>query len=143
MPDIIHRVGIKATPQQVFKALTTTDGLSHWWVSNTAGSAKKGGVILFGFCDMEVVEAKPGKLVKWKCVKAWGKEWPGTEVIFELKHKEGQTFVLFTHAKWKKQVEFMRHCSTKWAVFLLSLKNYLERNEGRPSPYDVKIHVGD
>jgi len=25
----------------------------------------------------------------------------------------------------------------------LSLKDWLEREEGRPSPYDVKIHVGD
>ena len=142
MPDIIHRVGIKATPQQVYKALTMTDGLSHWWVANTAGSAKKGGVILFGWCDMEVVEAKPGKRVKWKCVKGV-KEWIGTEITFDLKRKEGQTYVLFTHAKWKKPVEFMRHCSTKWAIFLMSLKNYLERDEGRPSPYDVKIAVGD
>jgi hypothetical protein len=33
--------------------------------------------------------------------------------------------------------------STKWAVFLLSLRDWLERGEGRPDPYDVKIHVGD
>ena len=57
--------------------------------------------------------------------------------------KKDQTFVLFTHANWKKPVEFMYHCSTKWAIFLLSLKDWLEREEGRPSPYDVKIHVGD
>jgi hypothetical protein len=40
-------------------------------------------------------------------------------------------------------VEFMHHCSTKWATFLLSLKDWLERAEGRPAPYDVKIHAGD
>jgi len=40
-------------------------------------------------------------------------------------------------------VEFMHHCSTKWAVFLLSLRDWLERSEGRPAPYDIKIHVGD
>lgn len=53
------------------------------------------------------------------------------------------TFVLFTHAGWREPVEFMHHCSTKWAVFLLSLKNWIERAEGRPHPYDVKIHPGD
>jgi hypothetical protein len=37
----------------------------------------------------------------------------------------------------------MHHCSTKWAVFLLSLMNWLERGEGRPVPYDVKIHYKD
>ncbi len=54
-----------------------------------------------------------------------------------------QTIVLFTHTNWKKPDEFMRHCSTKWATFLLSLKDWLEREEGRPAPYDAKISVDD
>ncbi len=37
----------------------------------------------------------------------------------------------------------MHHCSTKWAVFLMSLKDLLEKSDGRPAPRDVKIHVGD
>ena len=28
----------------------------------------------------------------------------------------------------------MHHCGTKWAVFLMSLKNWIEREEGRPHP---------
>jgi hypothetical protein len=51
--------------------------------------------------------------------------------------------VLFTHAGWREPVEFMHHCSTKWAGFLLSLKGWIERAEGRPHPYDVKVHPGD
>jgi len=64
-------------------------------------------------------------------------------VIFQLKWEDEQTIVLFKHANWKDPVEFMHHCSTKWAVFLLSLRDWLERSEGRPAPYDIKIHVGD
>ena len=143
MPDILHRVGIKAKAAVVYKALTTTDGLSRWWVLGVSGSpGKKGGLIDFGFNKMKVLEAKPGNRVKWKCVDG-PKEWIDTEISFDLKTKQGQTFVLFKHADWKQPVEFMHHCSTKWAVFLLSLKNWLEREEGRPSPYDVKISVGD
>ena len=103
---------------------------------------KKGGIIDFNFADMRVVESKSKKVVKWKCVKG-PKEWVGTDLTFELKAKKDETFVLFTHANWKKPDEFMRHCSTKWATFLLSLKDWLEREEGRPAPYDVKISVGD
>jgi uncharacterized protein YndB with AHSA1/START domain len=142
MPDILHRVGINAPPKKVFNALTTVEGLQHWWVVATAGEAKEGGVIDFGFCKMKVLEAKPQKLVHWKCVSG-PEEWLGTEVSFQLKWEEAQTFILFKHAHWKKPVEFMHHCSTKWAVFLISLRDWLEREEGRPSPYDVKIHVGD
>jgi uncharacterized protein YndB with AHSA1/START domain len=142
MPDILHRVGINAKPEKVFKTLTTLEGLRHWWTTDTRGNAKRGGVINFGFCKMKVVEAKPNKSVKWKCVGG-PREWMGTEVSFELKIKLNQTFVLFKHAGWKEPVEFMHHCSTKWAVFLLSLRDWLERGEGRPAPYDQKIHVGD
>lgn len=142
MADIRHRVGIKASAAKVYQALSTIEGLRHWWISDTAGETRRGGVILFGFSDMKVVKSLPNKLVQWRCVRG-PEEWVGTEVTFELKRKLNQTFVIFTHAHWKKPVEFMHHCSTKWAVFLLSMKSWLERGEGRPAPYDVKIHVGD
>jgi len=142
MPDILHRVGINAASDKVYKALATIEGLRHWWTLDTKGKTQKGDVINFGFCRMKVVESKPGKRVHWKCVGG-PREWVGTEVTFDLKRKMGQTFILFKHAGWKEPVEFMHHCSTKWAVFLLSLRDWLERAEGRPAPYDLKIHVGD
>ena len=40
MPDILHRVGIKASPEKVFEALSTIDGIRHWWVVETAGETK-------------------------------------------------------------------------------------------------------
>jgi uncharacterized protein YndB with AHSA1/START domain len=145
MPDILHGVGIKSTLKKVFEAISTIEGISHWWVVDTSGNDKVGGNIRFrcegGSFDFKVVQLKPNKLVKWKCLKG-PKEWIGTEMTFELKLEAGQVFVLFTHGGWKKPTEFMHHCSTKWAVFLLSLRDWVERGEGHPSPYDVKIGVG-
>ena len=142
MPDIIHRVGIKASAGKVFRAISTIDGLTHWWIVSTKGKTKKGGTIDFGFTKMRVMESVASKRVKWRCVNG-PDEWLDTEVSFELKPRGGQTFVIFKHANWKRPVEFMHHCSTKWAVFMLSLRDWVEREEGRPHPYDVKIHVGD
>ena len=122
MPDILHRVGIKDTPKKVYKALSTIGGLRHWWVTETTGDPKQGGIINFGFCEMKVVNSKPHKFVKWKCVRG-PKDWIDTDVSFQLKYKDHQTFVIFKHSHWKKPVEFMHHCSTKWAIFLLSLKD--------------------
>jgi uncharacterized protein YndB with AHSA1/START domain len=45
MPDILHRVGIDATPEKVFEVLSTFDGLRHWWIRETTGDSKPGGVI--------------------------------------------------------------------------------------------------
>ncbi len=142
MPDILHRVGVDAPPQRVFEALTTLDGLRRWWIADATGDPSAGGTIDFGFCRMHVLEAKPAQFVRWRCVEG-PDEWVGTEVTFSLTWKEGQTFVVFTHSRWREPVEFMHHCSTKWATFLLSLRDMLEGQPGHPAPRDLKIHVGD
>jgi len=142
MPDILHRVGVKRDARSVYKAIATIEGLRHWWTTETSGNPAQGKLIDFGFCRMRVVASKPGKRVHWRCEEG-PREWVGTEVEFDLKPAKGQTYVLFKHSGWKKPVEFMHHCSTKWAVFLLSLKGWLENEEGRPAPYDVKLHAGD
>ena len=142
MADILHRVGIRVPTKKVFQMLTTIEGHRHWWVSDCTGDAAKGGVIDYGFIKVKVMEAKSDSLVKWKVFEG-PKEWMGTEISFQLVRKMGQTFVVFKRAGWKKPVEFIHHCGTQWAVFLLSLMNWLERGEGRPVPYDVKIHYKD
>jgi hypothetical protein len=142
MPDILHRVGVNAKPDRTFAALATIAGLRGWWQSEASGNPTTGGLINFGFCDMQVLSAEPGKRVHWRCTRG-PQEWLGTEVIFRLDWKEEQTFILFEHANWREPVEFMHHCSTKWATFLLSLRDWVEHGRGTPEPHDVKIHVGD
>jgi uncharacterized protein YndB with AHSA1/START domain len=143
MADILHRIGVEqSSPEQVYDALTTLDGLSGWWAENTTGETDVGGVIKFRFgpggFDMAVRELVPGKAVRWEVVDG-PEEWIGTEVSFELTQVNAFTIVLFEHRGWKEPVEFMYHCSTKWATFLLSLKQFLETGTGAPDPRDVQI----
>jgi uncharacterized protein YndB with AHSA1/START domain len=138
MPNIVHRVGIAAEPSRVFQALTTTDGICGWWNSQTEGNASEGGTFQFSSNRLEVIHADPG-VVKWR-YSGLAEDWVGTEIIFRLERREGQTIVLFDHEGWRESNEFMHHCSTKWATFLLSLKDLVETGEGRPEPYkDTKI----
>jgi uncharacterized protein YndB with AHSA1/START domain len=141
MPDILHRVGIAAPVAKVYETLTTLAGHRGWWDSNATGDAGKGGKLTFFGHVFEVVDARPSELVSWKCVSG-SKEWVDTTIEFRLAYKESQTFVMFAHAGWKKPVEFMHHCSTKWATFLLSLKALVETGKGRPAPDDVQVYVG-
>lgn len=55
-------------------------------------------------------------------------------------HTWKQTFIQFRHSGWRESTDFRGHCSMRWAVFLLSLKDVLERGKGRPYPYDLEIH---
>lgn len=143
MADIIHRVGIAGSAGDVYKALVTNEGLSTWWTTDTSGAGGVGSIIKFRFGgggpDFKVVEQKPDSLVRWAHSGEMPEAWMGTEVSFELTNGEGQTYVLFKHSNWKAPSDFMGHCSTKWAVFLLSLKEAVETGKGKPFPDDVPI----
>jgi uncharacterized protein YndB with AHSA1/START domain len=143
MCDILHKVGIKSSsPAAVYQALTNLEGLSGWWTTDTQGDSKVSGVIQFRFgaggFDMKVLELEPAKRVLWQVVEG-PEEWLGTKISFELKQAGDWTIVLFKHQGWKEPVEFMHHCSTKWAVFLLSLKSLLETGKGAPWPNEIKL----
>ena len=142
MADILHRVGIKSSVNEVYKALATREGAAAWWTDNTEGESKVGGVIQFRFgsggFDMKVLELQPARRVLWQVVEG-PQEWIGTRISFDLKQSGDHAIVLFKHQGWKEPVEFMHHCSTKWAVFLLSLKSLLENGKGRPWPDEIKL----
>jgi len=143
MPDILHRVGIKSSsPDGTYQALTTLEGLSGWWSQKTEGENEIGGVVQFRFgaggFDMNVLELEPNKRVLWEVVDG-PEEWIGTKVSWDLKQEGDYTVILFRHQGWREPVEFMHHCSTKWAIYLMSLKSLLETGVGAPDPNDVKI----
>jgi len=147
MADILHRVGIKSSLDEVYKALTTREGLAAWWTHNTQGDSKVGAALQFRFSaagveiggfDMKVLELDPAKRVLWQVVDG-PQEWIGTKVSFDLKQGGDHAIVLFKHQGWKEPVEFMHHCSTKWATYLMSLKSLLETGKGSPSPNDTHI----
>jgi uncharacterized protein YndB with AHSA1/START domain len=143
MYDILHRVGIKASPSDVFDALATRDGLAGWWTTTTDGDSAVGGILQFRFgtlggFDMRVLDLDPGRHVLWQVVDG-PTDWIDTRISFELKQDGDYTIVMFRHEGWRKPVEFMHHCSTKWGTFLMSLKSMLETGAAAPWPNDVKI----
>lgn len=145
---IAHRVGIQATVDQVVAALTTAAGITAWWTREVAADLprdpsfvatfrnSKGEVM--GAMKLRVAVLEPNQHVQWT-VEAGPDEWPGTKINFFLKREGEQTIVLFQHLGWREPGEFMSHCSMKWAIFLLSLKSYVESGTGSPAPDDQKI----
>jgi uncharacterized protein YndB with AHSA1/START domain len=148
MVDIIHRVGIKAPVSKVYAALATIEGVAGWWTKETAGVSEPGRTmeVLFstpagkriGGMKMDVVALEPNKKVHWRFIGG-PEEWIGTDATFDLSQDGDYTIVLFGHRNWRQAVEFMAHCSMKWGTFMMSLKEFVETGEGRPSPDDVKI----
>ncbi|MFJ4655439.1 SRPBCC domain-containing protein [Nocardia sp. NPDC088792] len=143
MVDILHRIGVKAPVAEVYSALTTNKGLADWWTKDTEGAGGEvGDELRFRFAaggfDMQVRELDPGKRVLWEVVDG-PEEWVGTHVDWVLDQKDDYAIVLFTHQGWREPVEFMHHCSTKWGVYLMSLKSLVETGTGAPHPHDLRI----
>jgi uncharacterized protein YndB with AHSA1/START domain len=143
MVDILHKIGVKSpSPGRVYEALATREGLAGWWTSDTRGQGEVGEVLQFRFgtggFDMKVLELRPATHVLWQVVDG-PQEWIGTTISWELRREGDWTVVFFKHQGWKEPVDFMHHCSTKWATFLLSLKSLIETGKGAPWPGDLKL----
>lgn len=99
MVDIVHRIGIKSPSARVYKALSTINGLSHWWTEEVEGDEQIGGKIKFIFREatgeikgrmvMEVQELNPQKDIRWRCIEG-PDEWIGTDITFQLSQQEEQ-----------------------------------------------------
>jgi len=141
MANITHQIGVTADHHKIIHALTNIEGLSNWWTNETSGSADKGGIIKFAFNgdgpEMKVINIAENK-VEWECVSG-PDEWIGTHLIFKLDPGDNQTRIFFSHNNWKEESPFHYHCSMKWAIFMLSLKNYLDTGKGNPFPNDISI----
>lgn len=147
MVDILHKIATKAPMEKVYEALSTPEGVGAWWTTTVEGESKVGGALTFRFYaggseigafEMKVLELAPGKRVSWQ-VATGPEDWIGSKIGFDLKQEGEYAVVLFKHEGWQEASESMHHCSTKWAIFLMSLKAYLETGTGQPSPHDIKI----
>jgi len=145
MADIFHQIGVKVSASQAYNAITKLEGLSSWWTRCT-GNPNIDGVLIFHFGEhivrMTIKELVPDRKVTWLCSVESG-EWKDTQITFDLVESGEQIFINFSHTRWATQSELCSHCSTKWAVFLISLKQYLETGKGQPFPEDIPINHND
>jgi uncharacterized protein YndB with AHSA1/START domain len=149
MFDILHRVGVRSSMEKTYDAIATPAGVAAWWTADTTGGDQVGGTMKTDFTNGEtgeyiggfqlaVEELVPNQRVAWRVIGG-PEEWVGTSITFDLKREGDYAVVNFSHAGWREPVEFMGHCSTKWATYLLSMKSYVETGVGQPAPADVQI----
>jgi uncharacterized protein YndB with AHSA1/START domain len=133
---IKHLYHIDASKEDVYNALTTIEGLSHWWTEQTSGDPNLDGVLEFRFGEryfnkMKVETLVENKAVQWKCVDG-ADDWINTVISFELDSNENKTRLRFSHNHWPTHSDFFAHCSFSWARYLESLRQLLEKGKGYP-----------
>ena len=136
MPEIRHNVIIKTTPEKVYDAITTQEGLANWWAKQTTAKPEIGFVNIFIFGtfrnEMKVTMLNPNKKVEWKCINSI-EEWIDTNILFDLEEKEGHTLLRFTQSGWRAITDTFAGCNYDWGRFMTSLKLFCETGTGTPS----------
>lgn len=134
MAEIRHEIKISGTPQQVYDALTTVDGLRAWHTPLAEGTGDVGTEWVFRFTGRPefvwaITESVPASAVAWRCAGGPG-DSPGTTVTFGLEPlDDGRTQVELTHAGWPGTHGNFRKCNTIWAVLLHHLGQYVETSQ--------------
>lgn len=97
MVDTLHRIGVVAPLEDVYRAVPTPEGIAGWWTTDTTGKSQVGGTLTFRFgevggFDMEVLELDPSGRVRWR-VTDGAEEWIGTEIDWRIDQREKYTIV--------------------------------------------------
>jgi uncharacterized protein YndB with AHSA1/START domain len=136
MTAIRHNVVIKTTPEKIYEAITTQEGLANWWAKQTTAKPEVGFVNTFTFGtfrnEMKVIHLSPNKKVEWQCIKSI-EEWIDTNISFDLEEKDGRTILRFAHSGWRAVTDTFAGCNYDWGRFMTSLKSYCETGTGTPS----------
>jgi len=138
MVSIKQRLSIAAPIEKVYQALTSQEGLSGWWTTDTKAEPEIGSVATFRFGpeyhkEMKVTELKSPTHVKWLCIEAID-EWMGSTISFDLEQNGEKSTLTFAHDEWKQYSPTYAVCTYDWAQFLRSLKLLCETGKGRPYP---------
>lgn len=130
MADIAHEIRISGTPEQVFDALATADGVRSWQTPHVEGTGAVGTEWVFTFTGRpqfvwEITESVPPQRLAWTCTEGPG-DSVGTVATFVVAATDdGRTLLTLTHEGWPGTHGNFRKCNTMWAVLLHHIQQYV------------------
>ena len=137
MKAIHHVLTVAASPEQIYGALSTLEGLTGWWTTRVSGDAQVGGVIHFTFDgefdpEMKVTALEPGSRLTWESVGG-PMNWDGSTFEFTLEQTLAGTLVRF----WQRYGRPLADdafgiYNYNWGYYLESLRLFCETGRGKP-----------
>jgi hypothetical protein len=141
--DYTTSYAVDQSPEEVFNAINNVRG---WWSGDIDGRTDKlGAEFTYRYQDLhcstqKITELVPGKKVVWRVLEAQigfvkdKAEWNGTDIVFEITHKDGKTEVRFTHVGLRPTIECYGKCAGAWGFYINeSLKSLITTGKGDPN----------
>ena len=135
MPQISHLVRIRGKQEEVYRRVSTTEGIAQWFTTAFSVDYYKGGTLELRFPNesvlFEVTDLDAPSRISWRCISA-DNPWFNTQINFHFESNEERTIVRFDHVGWPEISDLFRDCSMSWAYFLESLRTLIEEGRGTP-----------
>ncbi len=147
MARVKHRVGIVGDINTIYRSMHEPTGLCGWWATATSGTPKVGEVLDLHFTDVVTLSFRidaleENALIRLHCISGPG-PWQHGDLTFSFKQDADQVWVELIHENATASDDNFLYFTTKWACYLLSLRDLIETGKGRPYPNDIKIHFSD
>lgn len=139
--SIILAIEIDAPATDIYRAITTQEGLASFWTSDVTATAEVGAELRFGFPEapvdlqMTVAGLEENRVIRWTCQGPWP-HWTGTEVEWTLVESDsGPNLVVFEHSGWSDDQAAAEFGSVAmvWARVLLALETYIRTGAAAPA----------
>lgn len=129
--SIYHNLAIKASPKDIFDAVSLPKHLDNWWTLKSSGKPEINSEYNLNFTDdynwfCKVSKVTPNTSFYLKMTKS-DADWNPTTFGFDLVENNGETIVKFSHLNWPEANDHFKYSSFCWAMLLKGLKNYLEK----------------
>lgn len=142
------RFTVDRSPEQVFNAI---NNVRAWWSGDVEGDTDRlGAEFTYRHKNIhdsrqKLTELVPGKRVVWHVVDGYlsfvkrNREWKGTDIVFDIAEKAGETEVRFTHVGLAPECECYGACSGGWNAFINgNLRNFILTGEVQPNPFETQ-----
>ena len=134
MADVLHQVGIKASPADIYMVLTEEKGLQSWWSQHSSVDGDNLSVSFYNNMvtfKLRVTESEPNQKVVW-AVEGGPPDWANTTITWTISEQDGQTFLHLAHRGFASTEGNFANVIYNWGWYVTSIKFLLEKEEGMP-----------
>jgi hypothetical protein len=136
---ISKTVEIRASPDVLYQAVSTAEGLRGWWANDLTMEDGPKGILVLRFPSGHVArihfaKGKAPSSAEWDVLGHNAMpEWIGTKLVFAIEQKgPSGSRLRFEHAGLNPGCDCYGACNSAWGYLMESIKDLLETGKGKP-----------